>query len=101
MTFQRCQYRDSDGRQCERPAGHENTTDSAHSTHDPLGEWDKRRQATLPPDPITTLGAGAVQLHETFVALVRAGFKRDEAIYLVGQIVTAAVTNGVQKKGPA
>jgi hypothetical protein len=46
---------------------------------------------TDPDDPITQLAEGAAQLHELFLAYVGAGFSENQALYLVGQMVTAAL----------
>ncbi|SET48766.1 hypothetical protein [Nonomuraea wenchangensis] len=44
-----------------------------------------------PEDPITLLAAAAVQLHEAYMAYVGAGFNENQALYLVGQILSASV----------
>lgn len=44
-----------------------------------------------PQDPLTELAAGAVQLHELFLAQVEAGFTEQQAM----QIVIAVLTVGV------
>jgi len=48
-----------------------------------------------PEDPITLLAQGAAQCHELYMAYVGAGFTESQALYLVGQLVAAAV------RGPA
>lgn len=42
----------------------------------------------------TPLAASATQLHELFTQLQAAGFTREEALYLVGQVLAAATTQG-------
>lgn len=44
-----------------------------------------------PEDPITQLAAGAVQLHELYASFVAAGFSESQALYLVGQTLTASI----------
>lgn len=44
-----------------------------------------------PSDPITELAQAAMQLHELFTAYVEAGFTEQQALYLVGKIMTAGV----------
>ncbi|MEU5043169.1 hypothetical protein [Streptomyces griseorubiginosus] len=44
-----------------------------------------------PQDPLTELAAGAVQLHEFYLAQVAAGFTEQQAM----QIVIAVLTQGV------
>lgn len=44
-----------------------------------------------PQDPLTELAAGAVQLHELFLAQVAAGFTEQQAM----QIVIAVLTGGM------
>lgn len=41
--------------------------------------------------PITPLAEGAAQAHELFQSYVDAGFTRQEALYLIGQMLTAAI----------
>lgn len=48
-----------------------------------------------PEDPITQLAEGAASAHELFTAYVAAGFTENQALYLVGQLITAAM------RGPA
>lgn len=48
-----------------------------------------------PDDPITQLAEAAVATHELFVSYVGAGFTENQALYLVGQTIAAAV------RGPA
>jgi len=45
----------------------------------------------IPQDPLTELAAGAVQLHELFLAQVAAGFTEQQAM----QIVIAVLTGGM------
>jgi hypothetical protein len=40
-----------------------------------------------PPDPITQLTEGAVQMHELFIAYVSAGFTKYEALVLLGTML--------------
>ena len=42
-----------------------------------------------PQDPISALAEMAANVHETFLAYVKAGFTEDQALYLVGQIISA------------
>jgi hypothetical protein len=44
-----------------------------------------------PKDPITPLMEGTTQQHELFMAYIASGFTRKEALYLIGQILTAVV----------
>lgn len=44
-----------------------------------------------PTDPITLLGEAAAQIHEVFLSYVAAGFTEQQALYLVGQILTASI----------
>lgn len=44
-----------------------------------------------PEDPITQLAEGAASAHELFTAYVEAGFTENQALYLVAQMVTAAM----------
>jgi len=44
-----------------------------------------------PDDPITQLAAAAVGLHELFTSFVTAGFSESQALYLVGQALTASI----------
>lgn len=48
-----------------------------------------------PEDPITQLAQAAVGLHELFTAYIGAGFTENQALYLVGQSISAAT------RGPA
>jgi hypothetical protein len=43
-----------------------------------------------PPDPVTELAAMAANMHELFTEYVRAGFNRQEALYLIGEHIRAA-----------
>jgi hypothetical protein len=47
-----------------------------------------------PPDPITILGEAAAQLHELYCSYIGAGFTEQQALYLVGQIITATIRKG-------
>lgn len=47
-----------------------------------------------PASPMTALMQGAAQIHEIFTSYVAAGFNRREALYLVGQILTASMQHG-------
>lgn len=42
-----------------------------------------------PQDPISALAEMAASVHETFLAYIKAGFTEDQALYLVGQIISA------------
>lgn len=44
-----------------------------------------------PDDPLTVLMEGAAQTHELFRAYVDAGFTEQQALYLVGQMMRAAM----------
>lgn len=44
-----------------------------------------------PDDPITQLAAAAVQLHELYASFVAAGFSESQALYLVGQALSAGI----------
>jgi len=48
-----------------------------------------------PDDPITQLATAAVSLHELYTAYVGAGFTENQALYLVGVILSANL------RGPA
>ena len=48
----------------------------------------------MPADPMSSLAEGAVQLHEAFEAYKNAGFTEHQALFLVGQILQAAVSGG-------
>ena len=43
--------------------------------------------------PLSEMAASAVATHEMFESFVSAGFTRTEALYLVGQILAAAMGN--------
>lgn len=43
-----------------------------------------------PPDPITSLAAGAAQTHELFMSWVNAGFTRPEALQMIIAFMIAA-----------
>lgn len=47
-----------------------------------------------PQDPLTELAAGAVQLHELFLAQVEAGFTEPQAMQIVIAVLTAGVGGG-------
>lgn len=47
----------------------------------------------MPPDPFNQLVAGAISLFEMFESLVKAGFKEEHALYLIGQLIAAAMKN--------
>jgi hypothetical protein len=51
--------------------------------------------ADTPRDPFTQLQESAVSLHEYFTSLIGAGFYRQEALYLCGQVLQAGI--GKQK----
>ena len=42
-------------------------------------------------EPLSNLAASAAVSHELFVSYQEAGFSADQALYLVGKIVTAAI----------
>ena len=44
-----------------------------------------------PTDPITILGEAAAQLHEVYCSYIGAGFTEQQALYLIGQIITAEI----------
>jgi hypothetical protein len=44
-----------------------------------------------PQDPLTELAAGAVQLHELFLAQVAAGFTEPQAMQIIIAVLTAGV----------
>jgi hypothetical protein len=46
-----------------------------------------------PKDPMTPLMEGTTTQHEIFMAYIASGFTRKEALYLIGQIVAAIVSN--------
>ena len=47
-----------------------------------------------PVDPITVMASAAAEMHEMFLSYIKAGFSRKEALYLVGQYMTAAIAAG-------
>lgn len=49
-----------------------------------------------PEDPMTMLATGAVAQHEIFMAYVRAGFTRTEAL----SIIIAMITTHISMPGP-
>jgi len=48
-------------------------------------------QPDPPPDPLSELASVAVQLHEVYLTYTRAGFTDNQALYLVGKMVTASM----------
>jgi hypothetical protein len=44
-----------------------------------------------PEDPITELAAAAAQMHELFRSYVEAGFTENQALYLLGQLISGSV----------
>ena len=44
-----------------------------------------------PEDPITQLAAAAVSMHELYTSFVAAGFTEGQALFLVGQALTASI----------
>lgn len=44
-----------------------------------------------PADPLSELAGVAVQLHEVYLTYTRAGFTEQQALYLVGKMVTASM----------
>lgn len=50
--------------------------------------------ADSPQDPLTELAAGAVQLHELFLAQVEAGFTEPQAMQIVIAVLTASMGGG-------
>jgi hypothetical protein len=65
--------------------------DEAEGFHDPGGPNDG---APPPSDPLTEMAVGAAAAHETWSAYVEAGFTPDQALYLVGCIITAHLRGG-------
>lgn len=47
----------------------------------------------VPPDPMTALGEGAAMHHEVFMAWVRAGFTRTEALQLLVEVIRAGLNH--------
>jgi len=47
--------------------------------------------ADIPKDPFTQLQESAASLHEYFMSLIAAGFTREEAKYLIGQMLAAHI----------
>jgi hypothetical protein len=41
-------------------------------------------------DPLTELGQAAVQLHELFCSYVAAGFTEQQALYLIGKLISGS-----------
>jgi hypothetical protein len=50
-----------------------------------------------PKDPITPLMESAASTHELFMSYVNSGFTRIEALYLVGQVLSAAASAQARK----
>jgi hypothetical protein len=48
----------------------------------------------MPTDPVSLLAAAATQTHEMFVSYMNAGFTEPQALYLVGQMITASMRSG-------
>ena len=46
----------------------------------------------LPPSPMSAMAADAAALHESFTALVNAGFTTDQALRLVEAMLIASIT---------
>jgi len=44
-----------------------------------------------PPDPMQAMAEAAVGMHEIFLAYVEAGFSPQQAVYLVGVMLTASL----------
>lgn len=44
-------------------------------------------------EPMTELAEQATSLHEMYLALVAAGFRPDQALYLTAQVITANIPN--------
>jgi hypothetical protein len=44
-----------------------------------------------PQDPVTALAEAAASLHELYVTYVQSGFTPAQALYLVGQLITASL----------
>lgn len=53
-------------------------------------------QQPTPGDPFTALGAGMVQMHEMYQGAVDAGFKPDQAMDLVKEMMKVAMVTGNQ-----
>lgn len=47
-----------------------------------------------PQDPLTELAAGAIQLHELFLAQVEAGFTEPQAMQILIAVITAGIGGG-------
>ena len=56
--------------------------------------------APTPPDPLTVLTEAAAQLHEMYASFVRAGFMPDQALALVGNLLTAIMSRTPPPKEP-
>ncbi|HSS11892.1 MAG TPA: hypothetical protein VLL25_18535 [Acidimicrobiales bacterium] len=41
------------------------------------------------PEPLTLLAEGVAQVHELFLAYLKAGFNESQALYLVAAVMTA------------
>lgn len=46
-----------------------------------------------PLSPLTTVAAGAIQVHELFMSYVNAGFTRNEALQLIMLVMTSGMNN--------
>ena len=44
-----------------------------------------------PVDPLTAMTEGAASAHEIYLSYVHAGFSEAQALYLTGQVLTAAM----------
>jgi len=53
----------------------------------------------LPPDPVTALAEGANQLHELYLAYLKAGFPRRAALELVKTCLVTALQAGSESGG--
>lgn len=47
----------------------------------------------MPAEPMSEMAEGAAQLHELFESYVRAGFRRPEALYIVGIVISTGMSN--------
>jgi hypothetical protein len=68
-----------------KPADTGTTTLTQHRRH-PVSD--------APQDPLTELAAGAVQLHELYIAQVEAGFTEQQAMQIVIAVLTASMGGG-------
>ena len=48
---------------------------------------------------ISPLREAAIQMHEMYTELTRAGFTRKQAVSIVGHILATGVTEGIQEYG--